>query len=86
MDEGAIKSDAGVCKAYLAMACAGKASLALQAYFQTPPDSCASLLIATSEVKLEVDATTGKISEDKQTEIFLNRQGKGIGVFNLSML
>ena len=28
------------------MGCASKASLALQAYFQTPPDSCASLLIA----------------------------------------
>jgi len=34
------------CKACLAMACAGEASLALQANFQTPPDSCASLLIA----------------------------------------
>jgi len=34
------------CKACLAMAYASKASLALQAYFQTPPDSCASLLIA----------------------------------------
>jgi len=32
-------------KACLAMAYAGKASLALQAYFQTPPDSSASLLI-----------------------------------------
>jgi len=34
------------CKACLAMAYAGKASLALQAYFQKPDDSCASLLNA----------------------------------------
>jgi len=34
------------CKACLAMACASKASLALQAYFLKPPDLVASLLIA----------------------------------------
>jgi len=44
----AIKSDEEV-QGLPSMACAGKASLALQAYFQTPPDSCASLLIAPSK-------------------------------------